>query len=80
MSHYVIQYGKSFFELVTVNGFDHRFFKGTKVSDKEYTKLFYSGERTIVNNLLSGCRISRYRIKGNAKDVIGRDVEDIAVN
>ena len=77
--HYVIQYGKSFFELISVHGFDYRVLKGTKISEEEYRKLFYSGERTIVKSLLSGCRINRYRIKGNAKDVIGREVEGISV-
>ena len=78
MAKYVRQFGTFFFELTKVDGYLPRFAcPGTKITDEEYTKLFYSGERENLPTFNKNSRISHIRIQGNANEILGREIYTI---
>ena len=80
MAKYVRQFGKFFFELTKVDGYLPRHaFPGTKITDEEYTKLFYSGERENLPTLNKNSRISHIRVQGDANKVLGKEIYTINI-
>ena len=75
MTHYVQQFGEHFFVLIKLQGYDkYPFTHGTKITADEYKKLYYSGERERIKSIIPTTRSTRFRIKGNASNILGREV------
>ena len=80
MLYLVEQYGDIFFVVKKISGYKPPTINGTKITEEEYKKLFNSN----VNNKTrmrgvgnfcrsNGCSIERFRIAGNAKEILNRD-------
>lgn len=75
MTYFVTQYGNHFFVIRRVNGYTgNMIFNGTKISESEYKKLFYSGGKRVVKKNILTDRFDEVRIEGNASEILGRNV------
>jgi len=75
MANFCTQYGNYFFVIKKISGYTgNRVIFATKITDNEYKKLFYSGEREVIS---VGKRFNEIRIKGNAKEILGKDIYTI---
>ena len=84
MTYYVTQYGTHFFTIRRVNGYaGNLVFNGTKITEKEYKKLWNSTTDRIVipNKLVSvsanGVHFDEVRIKGIASEILGRELNTV---
>ncbi len=71
------QFGNTFFTLKKIEGYQPSTILGTKITEEEFKKLFYSNPqgRDVVSSA-KGPRgsIQHYRIYGNASTILGREV------
>ena len=75
MTYYVTQYGNNFFTIKRYQGYTgNRIFTGTKITYKEYQKLFYS-DFGVDREITKYGSFDTVRIKGNASKILGREVE-----
>ena len=75
MTYYVTQYGNFFFTIKRYQGYTgNRIITGTKITYKEYQKLFYSDFGA--DRKITKCsHFDIVRIDGNASKILGREVE-----
>ena len=75
MTYWLTQYGNMFFELKRVKGYAKKYvFLGTKITAEEYKKLYYSNAE---KEMLTGRAYDTIRIKGNAKEILGKECETV---
>ncbi len=76
MGKYVVQYGSYFYTLIKTTGYSP-LFAGTPLSDKEWQKLFYAGQREKKNSISSSFMV--WKVTGNASELLGREVKTMNI-
>ena len=77
MGKYVVQYGSCFYTLIKTTGYYRPIFTGTPLSDKEWQKLFYSGQREKKDSVSGSFTV--WKVTGNASELLGRKVKTVDI-